>query len=157
MMSLRILNSTALKCDVTCIESLQKSCFHPPWSLAIIQRQLSAKRGLNIALYDHKQLLGFIFYQLLFDEAEILQIAIDPSYQQRGLANELLVKSFALLQQQGITRILLDVNATNTPAIKLYQRLGFLLDGRRKNYYPSTTPGLKEDALLYSLVRAPND
>lgn len=157
MITLKLLNSATLVCDITRLVSLQQSCFQPPWSIALIEQQLAGKRGISIALLDNGFLVGFVFYQLLFDEAEILQIAIDPSYQQRGLANELLVKSFAQLQQQGVNRILLEVRASNLGAIKLYQSLHFLLDGRRKNYYPSSIANVKEDALLYSLMLAPND
>ena len=97
-----------------------------------------------------RQLVGFVFYQILFEQAEILQVAIDPSYQQRGLAVKLLLKSFTHLQLHNkVESVLLEVRASNLAAIKLYEHLDFSLDGRRKRYYPSVD-GSREDALLYT-------
>jgi len=45
--------------------------------------------------------------------------------------------------------LLLEVRASNVIAIKLYESIGFQLDGTRKDYYPSASG--REDARLYSL------
>jgi ribosomal-protein-alanine N-acetyltransferase len=52
----------------------------------------------------------------------------------------------------GIARCLLEVRASNLAAQGLYQSLGFMSDGRRKNYYPKGSG--REDALLMSLTLA---
>ena len=50
---------------------------------------------------------------------------------------------------EGATRCYLEVRASNVAARGLYEKLGFQLDGLRKNYY--TTAAGREDALLMSL------
>jgi ribosomal-protein-alanine N-acetyltransferase len=50
---------------------------------------------------------------------------------------------------EGATHCYLEVRASNGAARGLYEKLGFLVDGVRKNYY--TTPAGREDALLMSL------
>jgi len=138
------------------LEILQNS-FHPRWSTKQLQSQLANSRGLNMGLIQDRQLVGFVFYQILFEQAEILQIAIDPSYQQRGLAAKLLLSSFTHLQlHKKVESVLLEVRASNLAAIKLYQHLTFSLDGRRKGYYPSVD-GPREDALLYTKTLLKND
>ena len=44
--------------------------------------------------------------------------------------------------------VLLEVRESNTPARRLYEKLGFALEGRRPGYYQD--PG--EDALLFRLM-----
>jgi len=141
---------------------LQRDCFIPPWSIGLLQQQLNDPKALNFGLVSKGQLLGFVFYQLLFEQAEILQIATDPAQRRRGYAAKLLTQSSACLLDRDIEKLLLEVRASNHSAINLYQQLGFSLDGRRKNYYPSSpiaqqstahseAASNREDALLFTL------
>ncbi|EPJ49176.1 MAG: hypothetical protein OFPI_26190 [Osedax symbiont Rs2] len=128
-----------------------QQCFIPPWSVGQLQQQLNNSKSLNLGLLANGQLLGFAFYQLLFEQAEILQIAIDPAQRRQGYAGKLLQQSIAALLERDIEQLLLEVRASNDSAIKLYLQFGFSLDGRRKSYYPSSETDNREDALLYTL------
>ncbi|MBB5212925.1 ribosomal protein S18-alanine N-acetyltransferase [Microbulbifer hydrolyticus] len=86
----------------------------------------------------------------LFDEMEILDVAVAPEWRRRGVAGRLLQEIFSRLPED-VARVLLEVRASNRPARALYHKLGFSEDGRRKNYYPKPD-GSREDALLMSLV-----
>ena len=142
-----------------CLEQLlniEKACFSSVWSEQQIQQQLSNTHSLNFALYSQQQMVGFIFFKALFEDAEILQIAIKPSHQNEGFGQLLIEQSLAFMKSlkrtQPIERILLEVRSSNTPAIHLYKKIGFSLDGVRKNYYPAENKGeVKEDAHLYSV------
>ena len=131
---------------------LQQQCFIPPWSDGQLQQQLDNPKSLNFGLVTNGQLLGFVFYQLLFEQAEILQIAIDPAQRRHGYAGKLLAQSSAALLERDIETLLLEVRESNHSAIQLYLQFGFSLDGRRKNYYPSPITANREDALLYTLI-----
>ena len=87
----------------------------------------------------------------LFDEAEILDVAVVPAWRRRGIARSLLRGLFERLPAD-IHRVLLDVRVSNEAARRLYGSLGFTEDGVRRNYYP-TADGRREDAVLMSLVR----
>ena len=54
------------------------------------------------------------------------------------------VRKVSDLKERGIHALLLEVRVSNTPAITLYEKLGFSQVGRRKNYYHNP----KEDALI---------
>lgn len=148
---------------------LQQTCFSPPWSHRQIEQQLSSNRGYNFALFDDQQIIGFLYCQSVFDEIEILQVAISPPKCGQGLGRKLISQLLAFIndanKQTGqlstqaqqlthpIARVLLEVRASNTAAISLYSKLGFELDGTRKGYYPALLAGdCAEDAQLYSLV-----
>ena len=47
-------------------------------------------------------------------------------------------------KKEGIEAFTLEVRATNMPAIKLYEKLGFTKAGIRKNFYENP----KEDAII---------
>ena len=87
----------------------------------------------------------------LFDEAEILDVAVVPGWRRRGIARRMLQELIERLPAD-IRRVLLDVRESNQAARKLYGSLGFSEDGVRRNYYPAADGG-REDAVLMSLVR----
>ncbi|HAX40959.1 MAG TPA: ribosomal protein S18-alanine N-acetyltransferase [Bryobacteraceae bacterium] len=64
------------------------------------------------------------------DEAEILNIAVDPAHRRRGLARRLLAAAF----RQPRT-FFLEVRQSNIAAQALYRSLGFHVCGRRPGYY----------------------
>ncbi len=98
------------------------------------------------------QLLGFVVYSRVLDEACIHNIAVQPSSQGRGLGRSLLAAALVEAGSGGALRCYLEVRASNMAARGLYEKLGFQLDGLRRNYY-STAVG-REDALLMSLPLA---
>ncbi len=65
------------------------------------------------------------------DEAEILNLAVDPCRRRQGIARALV--NFAL--QTTSAQWFLEVRESNSPAIALYRSLGFEAVGRRENYY----------------------
>lgn len=94
-------------------------------------------------------LLGAVVYSRVLDAGEIQNLLVDPARRRRGLARQLLGSALDTLRAEGALRCLLEVRASNGPAIALYRRCGFVEDGRRRNYYPLGTG--REDALLMSL------
>jgi len=76
---------------------------------------------------------------------EILNLAVHPDYRKKGLATSLLQRAFEICKKKGIAKSFLDVKVSNTPAIELYKKFGYVQIGVRKKYYPDT----KEDALLF--------
>ena len=116
-------------------------------------RQLAHPRGISLGVFTPK-LVGFIFISTVLDEAELLQIGIMPECRGAGLAGQLITACLPLLKGQAIERLMLEVRESNTAARSLYQRFGFVEEGRRKNYYPvPSSPDEREDALLLSLMR----
>ena len=81
------------------------------------------------------QTVGFIISRLAADEAEILSVAIDRAWRGRGLSRQLLQTHLGHLAGLGIRTIFLEVEESNAPAVRLYQRAGFEVVGRREQYY----------------------
>jgi [ribosomal protein S18]-alanine N-acetyltransferase len=69
--------------------------------------------------------------QVSDDEAEILNLAVDPASRRRGVAGALL----AAIATEAKGDIFLEVSEKNLPAINLYDHHGWVRTGLRKNYY----------------------
>ena len=90
---------------------------------------------------------GFAVANLLPPGAELEMIAVAPTAQRRGLARQLFFSLAAELRTAEVFGIILEVRATNQPALELYRRLGFVETGRRPRYYHDPV----EDAILMRL------
>ncbi len=114
-----------------------------PWSRREFGASLAAHAGF-VMLRRHR-VIGFIFYHRVLDEAELLNIAISPSFQGEGLGHRLLNFGFEQLGA-GIRRMFLEVRATNFAALALYENNGFTQIGTRLGYYHDAAGS--EDALV---------
>lgn len=99
-------------------------------------------------LIGAQQIMGYTVIATVLGEAELLNIAIDKPCQGRGFGGFLLRKILADLPA-GMDTIHLEVRASNFPAIRLYQQLGFTQVGERRDYYPLARG--RESALLMCL------
>ena len=108
-------------------------------------------RGSEKALVFEQggEVIGFVLYSIVLDEASVHNIAICPSRQGRGQGAALMRAALDEMCSGGAVRCLLEVRESNVAARGLYDRLGFRLDGRRPRYY--RTRSGREDALLMSL------
>ncbi len=82
-----------------------------------------------------ERVLGFASFRIVLDEAELLNIAVDPNHQRQGIGRALLVEGQRRLCALGVAQIFLEVRNSNAPAHALYQSLGFKLKSVRKDYY----------------------
>ncbi|MDP9053116.1 MAG: ribosomal protein S18-alanine N-acetyltransferase [Acidobacteriota bacterium] len=73
--------------------------------------------------------------QTTIDEAEILNIAVDPMYRRRGVGAALLDQ--VCEEAQGA--VFLEVAESNVPAIALYRKQGWREEGVRPGYYQQGT------------------
>lgn len=103
------------------------------------------------AKQEGRVLIGYAMVAIGPFDAEIEAIGVLPGWRRHGVAGLLMQALLELVTQAGSERLLLEVRETNRPAIRLYQAYGFMLDGRRKGYYPAGegTAG-RDDALLMS-------
>ncbi|HEY1499757.1 MAG TPA: GNAT family N-acetyltransferase [Acidobacteriaceae bacterium] len=79
-------------------------------------------------------------------------IAVHPDARRRALGSALLRALLAWAVENGAHHFSLEVRAGNAAALALYQRLGFLPEGRRPRYY--THP--QEDALILGRAVTPD-
>ena len=133
--------------DLAGVAAVQQLAGYNQWS----ESQLSGSLKHDCCwLVQGETVQGFAIFHIVLDEAELLNIVIDPAVQRQGMGEALLTFCLQALQQQGVGSCLLEVGATNKPAQALYEKLGFSKVGERKNYYQSATAS--EDAWLMCLT-----
>ena len=126
------------------IAELEKLCFNDPWSENSISSELNNRLSLwLVAIIDNK-VVGYVGSQTVLGETDMMNVAIHPDYRKQGIGTQLITTLIRNLDEQGSHSLMLEVRASNIPAISVYQKLGFEEVGRRRNYYRNP----KEDALI---------
>ena len=90
--------------------------------------------------------VGYAGLFLTPDGGEITGLAVLPDHRARGLGRALLQTLIDEAERLGLPALRLEVRESNLPARRLYESLGFLVDGRRRRYYRRPA----EDAILMS-------
>ncbi|MBP2623766.1 ribosomal protein S18-alanine N-acetyltransferase [Streptococcus oricebi] len=109
-----------------------------PWTVSQIEQDLTLGQTTYFLAWSDERLLALLVVLETDFEIEILQLAVDPSYQRQGLAG-------ALMDQLDSRKALfLEVRESNPKARCFYQGRGLKELARRKNYYRAPV----EDALI---------
>lgn len=107
-----------------------------PWSAAEIEGMLGLETSaLWIFRTENNRVGGFVLAGVLAGEGEILALAVDPAFHRQKIAHQLMGELFRYASDVKIERLILEVAATNHPAIGLYQILRFDEVGQRRDYY----------------------
>lgn len=131
-------------CHVPQVAALEAICFCDPWSERSIAGELDNPLSFWLVCTDGEKLLGYVGSQTVMDESDMMNVAVLPEARRQGIAERLILALVEKLKEKGSRCLSLEVRASNEPAIKLYQNLGFQPAGRRPNYYRNP----KEDALI---------
>ena len=126
------------------VAALEKVCFSMPWSENSIRSELTNPLSLWLVAEEDGVLLGYIGSQSVMDEADVMNVAVDPNRRREGIALKLVEALVAALNEKNVRALLLEVRASNEPAKALYEHQGFVQVGKRPNYYRNP----KEDALI---------
>jgi ribosomal-protein-alanine N-acetyltransferase len=97
-----------------------------------------------LVVVEDDRVCGFIVGCGAAEEWEIENIAVSGDARRRGLGTRLMGEFLDRVRARGGTEIYLEVRESNYAARKLYEKWGFVEDGRRKSYYQNPP----EDAIL---------
>jgi ribosomal-protein-alanine acetyltransferase len=133
--------------DLDAILAVEAKCKTVTWSPAAFSSELSGSNKINLAALDaNATMCGFIFSASAADELEINTLAVDPDHRRNGIATLLMNAAAAEGFHRGAASLHLEVRSKNTPAIRLYTKLGFEIRWVRKSYYSDDG----DDALMMS-------
>ena len=126
------------------VAALEVICFSTPWSEKSILQETVNPLSCWIVAVEEDRVVGYIGSQAVLGEADMMNIAVDPGFRRRGIAEKLVQMLISELKSKSVHSITLEVRVSNTPAQELYTKLGFSQIGRRPGYYSHP----KEDALI---------
>jgi tRNA threonylcarbamoyladenosine biosynthesis protein TsaB len=136
--------------DLEIVSQIERQIHLHPWTLGNFKDALASAYVCKIAELDGKT-IGYAVLMQGVDEAELLDIGITLYRQRLGWGRKLLQAIVTQAQELDKQRVVLEVRASNAPAIGLYQSIGFVKIGLRRDYYPVENSN-REDAILMGLV-----
>lgn len=130
--------------DIENIAQIEKECFSTPWSEAGLRSELSNDSAFFLTAKKEGKIAGYMGMHIILDECYIANIAVLPDFRRQGIGNSLLDSAEKIADEKGCRFISLEVRVSNNPAIRLYEKRGYISMGERKNFYSDPT----ENALI---------
>mgnify|MGYP000924645554 CR=1 FL=1 len=121
--------------DCPFVLALEESCGLSSWGLPGYERELANSDSILLVAYSGSSLAGFLSGRVIADEFELFSLAVAENIRRRGLGKSLLEAGLLACRDSGVDRCFLEVRASNGEAISLYEKIGFQVVGRRRNYY----------------------
>lgn len=131
--------------DLDGILEVERACFRSVWT----REQYEYDLAYNPAAHHFVarlggRIVGNAAMYVVGDEAHIATLGVLPHHRRTGIGTALLQYLLAQARRRGVTRIHLEVRASNRVAQYLYHKHGFRSVGRRRNYYTNPV----EDAVV---------
>ena len=121
--------------DLESILNIEKKVYNEPyWNESMLKKLFNKDSNEAIWITEIKQkIIGFLIEQRCDEEINLLNIAIDRSFQNRGIAKKLIGYFLRIIPNNSI--VFLEVNKSNFIARKIYSNLNFKNIDIRKSYY----------------------
>ena len=147
----------AAEADLNKIAQIERSCFADPWSEESFRRLVGVPPAIFLvaSIPPDVAIAGYVVAFSVGEDAEVLNVAVDPKFRGKGLAGQMLDGALIELGARGVRVAFLEVRESNSAARALYRSRGFVEIGRRSSYYRRPV----EDALVLrrSLAAADGD
>lgn len=131
--------------DVPAVYRVEEASFSSPWNEETYEQEINHNDFAHYFVVEIEEvIIGYIGLWLVYDDAQVTNIAILPEYRGYKIGEKLFGYALQYTIQQGAKRLSLEVRKSNIPAQNLYRKFGLVPGGVRKNYYPDDG----EDALV---------
>ncbi len=132
--------------DIPEVSQIERLSFPSPWSSNIFSVELEKEKFAFYYLLEYQnRLVAYGGYWKIKNEAHLVTLAVNPSFQRKGLGSRLLEYLLKEIQKQSLDTITLEVRSSNLIAQKFYKKFGFKKVALRSKYYADTD----EDAIVY--------
>ena len=132
--------------DMTHLEAaagLEALCFSEPWSAEAL-KLLTTPDAVGYVCFSNGKIAAYGGMLYAPFEGQITNIAVHPKARRQGFGRAVLNALIRDAQECDLEQIALEVRASNEAAIGLYEKAGFFVAGKRKNFYKNPA----EDALV---------
>lgn len=104
-----------------------------PWTMGVIESELKTESSKAFVYVDEESAVqGFVDIKILYDEADLMHIAVSEEMRGKGIGAKLLAQAIEAAEEKPIA---LEVRMGNFKAISLYEKYDFEKESVRKNYY----------------------
>jgi len=130
--------------DLPQICTIEKETFTQPWSEEDFRNAMNNDRNCYLVAEAEQGIVGYCGYWGIVGEGDIYNVAVKKEHRGQRIGYHMLFTLINEAKSRGITSLTLEVRSSNTPAICLYESLGFEQAGIRKDFYSKP----KEDAVI---------
>ena len=138
--------------DLEQVMTIEEANFSVPWTETGFFTFLLREDTLFLVAEEGEKILGYCGVVTVQDEGDITNVAVEKNSQNQGIGKKLLEEMFQRTQKAGVCRLFLEVRAGNAAALHLYEKMGFVQMGIRKNYYEQPV----EDGVVMMREKAPD-
>lgn len=138
--------------DLEQVMTIEEANFSVPWTETGFFTFLLREDTLFLVAEEGEKILGYCGLVTVQDEGDITNVAVEKNSQNQGIGKKLLEEMFQRTQKAGVCRLFLEVRAGNAAALHLYEKMGFVQMGIRKNYYEQPV----EDGVVMMREKAPD-
>lgn len=137
----------AIESDCPQIYKLESSVFTFPHTEEQLRSAINDGHYLYYIAKIGDKIAGYLGIQFVMNECYILNIAVDEEYRGQGISNHLMDWLLLKSKELNFSFVSLEVRASNTIAINLYQKYNFEIISVLPGYYDKP----KEDGLIMTL------
>ena len=122
--------------DLPEVLAIEKAGFPQPWSAADFDYELHRNPCSRLyVMTDGGRLTAFADLWIMFEKAEVANIAVAPAARRRGIGRQMMARLEACARRAHCESMSLEVRVTNRPAQGLYDKCGFMTVSIRRDYY----------------------
>lgn len=126
------------KMSITTVSGVKEICdlsFSVPWSVDALTKELENPNAVYIVIKLGDKVVAFGGIWIVLDEATIINIAVHPDYRGHNFGDMIVENLLNEAKALNAAAMTLEVRVSNLPAINLYKKHGFIIEGTRKNFY----------------------
>lgn len=131
--------------DIETVAEMEQMIFTDPWSENVYRQTLMLDDTVYVVTCDDLgNIVGVAGVRNIVGDGEITNVMVLPKNRGEGIAYNMLTRLMDEGRAIGVIDFTLEVRKSNMPAIKLYEKLGFVNEGIRPGFYEHP----KEDAII---------
>jgi ribosomal-protein-alanine N-acetyltransferase len=132
--------------DCEQVAAIEAVSFSVPWSLNAFTDTVEKNNFRYFVAEEAGEILGYCGFLQVLDEGEIPNVCVKASARKQGVGKRMMMVLIEEAEKLGIAMLFLEVRESNMAARRLYESIGFVQNGIRKNFYEQPT----EHAVLMS-------
>ena len=134
-----------IESDLDDVVRIERDSFSVPWTRKMFHDELAGNPFASLFVSrEGGTIVGYACYWVIFEELHIMNLAVSPSHHRRGIASAMMTHAIAHACACGVHEAMLEVRASNVPAIAFYTQFGFQKIALRERYYSNPV----EDAMI---------
>lgn len=121
--------------DISYVYAIERDIFPEPWKEEDFIKAIEKPNNEYLLVEIDNQIIAYCGYWGIPPEGYIYNVAVHKKYRRQQIAYHMLTNLMGKAKERGIIRLTLEVRESNIPAKSLYESLGFIEAGIRKNFY----------------------